>query len=104
VQIDVELPSDGDCNDPNTISLVPICGAVTTATATGEILVANNTSGKTIPPINGSGTAPASATGVGINCNTLATSTTTGLTAVGYLGFYDSVLGDIFSADKFTCQ
>jgi hypothetical protein len=104
VQIDVELPSDGDCNDANTISLAPICGAVTTGTATGEVLNANNTNGKTIPPIGGTGTAPASASGVGINCNTLATSTTTGLTAVGYLGFFDSVLGDIFSADKFVCQ
>ena len=104
VQIDVELPSDGDCNDANTISLAPICGLVTTTTASGEVLNANNTNGKTIPPIGGSGTAPASATGVGINCTTLATSTTTGLTAVGYLGFFDSVLGDIFDANKFICQ
>lgn len=104
VQIDVELPSDGDCADPNTIQLAPICGGVTTTTATGMINNANNTSDKTIPPIGGSGTAPATATGAGISCAALASSTTTGLNAVGFLGFFDSVLGDIFSANRFVCQ
>jgi hypothetical protein len=37
-QIDVELPTDGDCLDPNTIALAPVCGGLTTTTATGRIV------------------------------------------------------------------
>ena len=81
-----------------------MCGGVTSTTATGGVKNANNTGGKTIPPIGGIGTAPATQNGVGIDCNMASTSTLTGLTLVGHLGFYDSVLGDIFSANKFVCQ
>jgi hypothetical protein len=35
---------------------------------------------------------------------TLATSTTTGLKLVGGLGFFDSTLGDILSAQTLVCQ
>ena len=105
-QINVELPTNGICGDviPPTIQLPPICGAVTTTTATGHVQNANRTAAKTIPPIGGVGTSPATSTGVGLACNTIASSTLTGLTLVGHLGFYDSVLGDIFSSNSFTCQ
>jgi len=103
-QIDVELPTDGDCLDPNTISLAPICGAVTSTTSTGRILDANNTGGKTIPPIGGMGTAPDIQTGVPIDCGVASTSTLTGLKMTGHLGFFDSTLGDIFSTNVFVCQ
>jgi len=103
-QIDVELPTDGDCLDANTISLSPICGEVTTTTASGRVIDANNMGGKTIPPVGGVGVAPNVQNGVGIDCNTASGSTLTGLTMVGHLGFFDSTLGDIFAANKFVCQ
>ncbi|MFN8641981.1 MAG: hypothetical protein U0802_10095 [Candidatus Binatia bacterium] len=103
-QIDVELPSDGDCLDANTISLAPICGAVTTTTAKGQIKNANNTAMKTIPPIGGMGTAPDVQTGAPLDCNAASGSTVTGLKMVGHLGFPDTTLGDIFSTNIFVCQ
>jgi hypothetical protein len=104
-QIDVELPSNGLCDQPNpSIQLAPVCGAVTTATAAGLILDANNTGGKTIPPIGGVGVAPDVKSGTATSCATMSTSTLTGLKLVGHLGFFDSTLGDIFSTNTFICQ
>ena len=103
-QIDVELPSDGDCLDANTITLAPICGAVTSTTATGGVMNANNTGAKTIPPIGMTGTFPNTETGLPLDCNTFAGSSTSGLRMVGHLGFYDSILGDIFSENIFSCN
>ena len=104
-QINVELPSNGVCDQAiPTIQLAPVCGAVTTTNAKGLVNNANNTPAKTIPPVNGVGTAPETITGTGITCGTMSTSTVTGLKLVGHLGFFDSTLGDIFSTNKFICQ
>jgi hypothetical protein len=96
-QIDVELPSDNDCLDPNTIVLPPLCGGITTTTSTGQILNANN-GGSSVPA------APQSATGTGSSCGNVAGGTLTGLKLVGQLGFYDSTLSDILALNTFTCQ
>jgi hypothetical protein len=96
-QIDVELPSDNDCLDPNTIVLPPLCGGITTTTSTGQILNANN-GGSSVPA------APQSATGTGASCGNVAGGTLTGLKLVGQLGFYDSTLSDLLSLNTFTCQ
>jgi hypothetical protein len=104
-QIDVELPSNGLCDQAMpTIQLAPVCGAVTTATAVGLVQDANNTPAKTIPPIGGVGVAPDVKVGTATSCATMSTSTLTGLKLVGHLGFFDSTLGDIFSTNTFICQ
>jgi hypothetical protein len=104
-QINVELPSNGLCDQAvPTISLAPVCGAVTTTSAKGLVQNANNTAAKTIPPIGGVGTAPDIKTGAAISCGTIQSSTLTGLKLVGHLGFFDSTLGDIFSTNTFICQ
>jgi hypothetical protein len=99
VQIDVELPSDGDCLDPDTIKLPALCGPVTTQTSVGVLRDANNTAAKTIPSGGAS-----SVSGTAISCATLSSSTTTNMNVVGALGFFDSTLGDIFARLAFTCQ
>ena len=99
VQIDVELPSDGDCLDPDTIKLPPLCAPVTTQTSTGILRDANNTAAKTIPSGGVS-----TATGTNISCATLSSSTTTNMKVVGALGFFDTTLGDIFARLSLTCQ
>jgi len=101
IQIDVQLPSDGDCDigDPTPIKLSPLCGPITSEGAAGQINDTNNTVNKKLPPGMGS-----TQTGAGIDCNTLASSTTTGLKLVGGLGFYDSTLGDIYSAQTLLCE
>jgi len=99
VQIDVELPSDGDCLDADTIKLPALCGPVTTQTSTGILRDANNTAAKTIPSGGVS-----TASGTNISCATLFASTTTNMKVVGALGFFDSTLGDIFARLTFTCQ
>jgi len=104
-QINVELPSNGICDQAMpTIQLAPVCGAVTTAQAKGLVKNANNTPAKTIPPIGGVGTAPDIINGIATTCGTIQTSTLTGLKLVGHLGFFDSTLGDIFSTNTFICQ
>src|SRR4029079_690418 len=88
-QINVELPSNGSCDQINpTIRLAPVCGAVTTASAKGLVQDANNTAAKTIPPVGGMGTAPDVRTGSPISCATMSTSTLTGLKLTGHLGFF----------------
>ena len=97
-QIDVELPTDGDCADADTIKLPAICGAVTSTTATGVIIDANNGAGTL--PTGG----PNSQTGVGTTCANVAASTVSGLKLGGHLAFFDTTLGDIFSENTFACQ
>ncbi|MDX2168691.1 MAG: hypothetical protein SF182_16585, partial [Deltaproteobacteria bacterium] len=97
-QIDVELPSDNDCLDPNTIVLPPLCGPVTTTTSSGQLINVNN--GPNNTPAGG----PQTATGVNANCAAMPGSTVTGVKLVGQLGFFDSTLGDLLSLNTFTCQ
>jgi hypothetical protein len=99
VQINVELPSNGTCGDPATITLPSLCGGLTTQSSKGVLVDANNTAAKTIP----AGGA-ATVSGTNISCATMSTSTTTGMKVVGALGFFDSTLGDIFARLSFTCQ
>jgi len=100
LQIDVQLPSDGDCDplDPTPIQLAPLCGAVTTTQAVGQTVDANNTPAKLLPLVQ------SMLNGSGSTCAALAASTTTGISLVGHLAFFDSTLGDIFVAQTFNCQ
>jgi hypothetical protein len=97
-QIDVELPSDNDCLDANTIVLAGVCGGVSTATSTGQILNVNNNNNVNTPP------QPRVMTGAGISCANYAAGNIGGLKMVGQLGFFDSTLGDILSQNTFTCS
>ncbi|MDX2166989.1 MAG: hypothetical protein SF182_08000 [Deltaproteobacteria bacterium] len=97
-QIDVELPSDGDCLDANTIVLAGVCGGVTTSTSTGQLINVNNSSGTNTPP------QPRVMTGAPISCANYAAGNVNGLKLVGQLGFFDSTLGDILSQNTFTCS
>jgi hypothetical protein len=97
-QIDVELPSDGDCEDPNTIILPGVCGGVSTTISTGRIIDVNN-SGMNVP-MDG----PKVLTGVGGSCAAFAGGSLTGVKLVGQLGFFDSTLGDILSQNTFVCE
>ena len=96
-QIDVELPSDGDCLDANTIVLPGLCGGVSTTKATGQIVKVNN-SGSNTPP------EPKVMTGVGGTCAAFSAGNLTGARLVGELGFFDSTLGKILSQNTFVCQ
>jgi len=98
LQINVELPANGTCGDPPTIMLAPLCGALTTSTALGVIESANDTPGATLtdPPSVRNGSA--------VSCGSLAAGTLTGMTLVGHLPFFDSVLGDILTGERFVCQ
>jgi hypothetical protein len=102
-QINVELPSNGHCGDTATIQLAPVCGNVTSETSTGSVLNANNSAGATIPTA-AQGGAPSVIDGVAVSCDNLKAHTLTGLKLVGQLGFFDSTLGDIRSAQTFVCQ
>ena len=97
VQIDVELPTDGDCEDENTIVLPPLCGAVTTTTAIGQIAKVNDSE-------NDLPAQPSELTGQAISCDDLRAGNLTNLTVVGHLAFFDSTLGDVFSAQTFVCD
>lgn len=98
VQIDV-LVGPGDCDSPPSIILSPMCGPISTEVATSRIFDQGNTLGSNIP-------APAALTqtGAAIDCTSLAASSTSGLTLVGGLGFFDSTLGDLLSGQVLVCQ
>ncbi|MDX2168981.1 MAG: hypothetical protein SF182_18075 [Deltaproteobacteria bacterium] len=98
-QIDVELPTDGDCDDPNTIILPGVCGGVSTSTATGQILDVNNSAGTNLPTAG-----PKVMTGAAGTCAAFAGGSLTGVKLVGELAFFDSTLGDILSQNTFVCQ
>ncbi len=101
MQVNVELPSNGICGDGATgYSLPPVCSAMTTTTAVGQLNDANRTTGKTLPPVGFGGTL----TGAGIDCTSLAASSTSGLTLVGHIAWFDTTFGDFFSANTFVCQ
>ncbi len=97
-QIDVELPSDGDCGDANTIVLPGICGPATTTTASGQIIDVNNNAGVNLPA------APSTSSGASAVCASMQGSTLTGTTIVSKLAFFDSTLGDILATNTFVCQ
>jgi hypothetical protein len=98
-QINVELPSDGDCGDTATIRLAPVCGNVSTETSTGVVTDANNTAGSTIPAPGAE-----SVEGVEVSCENFKAGNITGLQLRGQLGFFDSTLGDIRARNTFSCQ
>jgi hypothetical protein len=98
LQINVELPSNGVCGDTPTIVLAPLCSALTTGSAVGQLIDANNSIGQTIPPT------PGVLSGAATSCASLSTSVTAGLKLVGQLSFFDSTLGDIYVSEQFACQ
>ncbi len=105
--ITVERDNDQICgNVAPAITLSPLCGGLTTATAIGQSLRANNNLGSgnstRLPPtgINN----PMTKTGALRSCPQIDSDQLTGLKYVGYLVFYDSSLGDILAEEEFFCQ
>lgn len=97
MQVSVELPSDGDCLEADSIVLPPLCGALTTAMSTGQIGEANS-SLVPLPP------SPHMLGGEAVGCGPLAAGSTTGMMLVGHLAFYDSTLGDVLAAQELVCE
>jgi len=99
MQVDVELPSDGDCNDADAYAMPPVCTAMTTTTAVGQLANANNMPAATLPA-----GPPSTLNGAGIDCYALATSNTSGLSLVGHFSWLDTTLGDLFTDATLTCN
>jgi hypothetical protein len=101
LQVDVELPSNGLCGDGATgYSLPPVCSAMTTTTAVGQLNDANGVASKKLPTT----AIPSTLAGAGIDCYALGASSTSGLTLVGHIAWFDTTLGDIFWANRLVCQ
>jgi hypothetical protein len=100
MQVDVELPANGLCDAANAYSLPPVCSPMTTTTAVGQLNDANDAPNKKLPP----SALPSTISGAGIDCYSFAASSTSGLTLVGHLAWFDTTFGDFFSANRFVCQ
>ncbi len=99
LQITVERDNDQVCfNTTPSITLPPICGALTTAGATGELLHANN--GTRRRDVIG----PLDLAGVPATCEQFSAGSVGDTTFVGNLAFYDSTLGDILTEIFFVCE
>jgi hypothetical protein len=101
LQIDVELPSDGDCLDANVQSLPPRCVGITTTTTTGSIANTDNMTGFDFPS---TGSPLGTRTGSAVSCDAMETGTLGGLTLVGQTALFDSALGDNFANLSISCQ
>jgi hypothetical protein len=95
------VESAAPCNGTDvTIAIGETCIPVTTQRATGLITDANFSPGSTVP-------APPNVndqSGTALACETLDTSTTTGLSGVGAVNFFGSALGDLSVGLRATCQ
>ncbi len=99
LEITVERDNDQICgNTAPSISLAPLCGPLTTARADGVLEHVNNKTG------NNNDIGPMNITGTGMSCTNFAAGNLTGLTLVGYLGFFDSSIADILAEEEFICQ
>lgn len=95
VQLDVEpaLPcGDGDA----TISLPPTCIPLTTQTAEGVLLQANNNPDTQIGPVSN--------TGAALDCTELENGRVTDMGLVGVMSFFDSSIGDLEIELDWVCQ
>ncbi len=98
VNINVEVA--GPCGDGDVLIAVGTrCLPLTTETLTSQLVNANKTAGKLMPP-----GVPYTASGTAIDCAGLATSVTTGLGMQGALNFFDSTIGDLNTFESFTCE
>ncbi len=97
VNIDVEI--NPPCGDGDVLIAVGTrCLPLTTETVTSQMHNANNSGGKNFP-------VPATnLLGVPADCLDLETSILTGTRMVGSLNFFDSTIGDLTTAEDFTCQ
>lgn len=93
-KIYVVLPAGSPCTNPATIDLPPSCIPLTTASASANILNANN----------GGGTFGNAGAGVDLSCLDLFSSVTTGAELVGVTNFFDSTLGDLSVLTTAVCQ
>ncbi len=101
LSITIELDEDGLCgNVPPGVTLLPICGELTTATASGLLTNAGNSVGATIPP-SGS---PSLLTGVAGSCDDVRDGSVGGVSLVGHMGFYGSAIGDLLTESVFVCE
>jgi hypothetical protein len=98
IRFDLELPPNGVCGDPPTLIFPPRCTSVTTTIANGQIDNANNISGTSVPGI------PAAQTGAGGSCAALAAGSTSGITVVGLVPYFETLLGDVVFGERFVCQ
>jgi hypothetical protein len=95
IDVEIAVPcGDGDV----LIAAGQRCIPLTTETVTSQMHNTNNSPGKDFP-------IPAfTASGAAIDCSTLATGATTGLSLVGAVNSFDSNIGDLQSQIVFTCQ
>ena len=71
---------------------------MTTSIANGQIDNANNVPDATIPSL------PAAQTGAGGSCPALAAGSTSGITFVGLVPYFETLLGDVVFGEHFACQ
>ncbi len=101
VAITVELDEDGVCgNVTPSIFLSPLCGELTSGTASGLMENAFNIPGMTLPGEGG----PSELTGVAGSCDDVRSGSVSGVTMVGHLGFFGSSVGDILAEIVFPCK
>jgi hypothetical protein len=99
LKISVERDNDQICgNTTPSISLAPLCGGLTTATATGVLEHVNNKTG------NNNDIGPRTVNGIGTSCANFAAGSLAGMELAGYLAFYDSSINDILAEQEFRCQ
>jgi hypothetical protein len=99
MQINVELPSNGVCRGPVTISNPPFCSALTTGAADALITDANGNAGSTLDQFR-----VGVPTGAAIFCPALAVGQTAGLSLVGTAVGLDTTLGDFLTTTLVTCE
>ncbi len=99
LKITVERDNDQVCgNAVPSISLPPICGALTAGATQGVLEHEGSQTGA------GADLGPRNVTGIPRSCANFAAGSLTGLELAGYLPFYDSSLGDILAEQEFRCQ
>jgi hypothetical protein len=94
--IDVEIAAP--CGDGDVLIAVGTrCIPLSTETVTSQLHNTNDSDRDfPVPPFSGSG--------IAIDCNTLATSSTTGLKLIGTANFFDSTIGDLHTNQTLVCQ
>jgi hypothetical protein len=99
MELSLEFPGDGDCNDGPFFTSEPRCVPFTTATSTAVILDRNGAPGQTIP----SG-GPSVKVGVATSCQDFLAGDLTGMRLHGGLAVLSTALGDLLSHEQLVCQ
>lgn len=95
----LDIPGDGDCADTRFFASGPRCVPFTTSNSTAVILNTNDQPGLTIPA-----SGPGLKVGVAVSCEDFAAGNLTGLTLDGPLSIMHTVVGNLLSHSRLTCQ